>query len=325
MTHRRSIPLVIVAVGFFISLLILLAPDALAQAGPLYPGCSGIDCQFCHLMSLADRIVRYLILIAVPIVALLFSYAGFLYMSSQGSEEKIGKAKTIFKDVLFGFIIALLGFVIVDTVIKTLGNGFFSGPSWNEIQCVSNRPLGGPGLGFTNAQTNNAVSPEGILYESNPSQPATLSTTCADCMTLSSNVPGYNRLESCATQIGGVCQVSAQIQPNIVALAGDLQTAGIGWRVTEAWPPTVTHQAACHQNGTCIDASFVGTQATPQNVAEFISIASQNNLRAQYEVATQSQANTLRAQAQASGVTLAPADVLVVSGINGSHFSVYKR
>lgn len=109
-------------------------------------------CQACHLFQLIDRIVRFLILIAVPVASLLFAYAGFLYFTQgvNGATE----AKAIFKDVLFGFIIALCGFLIVDTIIRTLVNGSFTGPSWSTVECVSGsaRNITRGGLGFVELQ-----------------------------------------------------------------------------------------------------------------------------------------------------------------------------
>ena len=93
--------------------------------------------------------MKYLILLAVPIASLLFAYAGFLYFSSGVSAQK--EAKGIFTDVLFGFVIALCGFLIVDTIIKTLVNGNFVGPSWNTVQCVNGgaRNIASGGIGFS--------------------------------------------------------------------------------------------------------------------------------------------------------------------------------
>lgn len=110
-------------------------------------------CQACHLFQLVDRIVQFLILIAVPIASLLFAYAGILYFTSGGGHGK-EEAKNIFKDALFGFVIALCGFLIVDTIIKTLVNGSFTGPSWNTVQCVSGsaRNIDQGGLGFVPLQ-----------------------------------------------------------------------------------------------------------------------------------------------------------------------------
>lgn len=109
-------------------------------------------CQACHLFQLIDRLIKFLILLAIPIATLLFAYAGFLYFSSGVSAHS--EATAIFKDVLFGFVIALCGYLIVDTIIKTLVNGSFVGPSWNTVQCA-NRSLAsvaGPGLQFGDVQ-----------------------------------------------------------------------------------------------------------------------------------------------------------------------------
>lgn len=106
-------------------------------------------CQACHLFELIDRLIKFLIFLAIPVASLLFAYAGFLYMT-QGAHGH-SEARAIFTDVLFGFVIALCGFLIVDTIIKTLVNGSFTGPSWKTVQCVSGsaRNIAQGGIGFT--------------------------------------------------------------------------------------------------------------------------------------------------------------------------------
>lgn len=36
----------------------------------------------------------------------------------------------------------------------------------------------------------------------------------------------------------------------------DFGVSASSWQVTEMWPPTIKHGAPCHDNGTCVDASF---------------------------------------------------------------------
>lgn len=159
MTHTYFRQVIVALIG---ALLIIFAASALpapAEAQGLivcgmgdYVGTGAFDatgCQACHLFQLIDRVVKFLIMIAVPIASLLFAYAGLLYFTQgvKGATE----AKAIFKDVLFGFVIALCGFLIVDTIIKTLVNGSFTGPSWSTVQCVSGsaRNVDRGGLGFS--------------------------------------------------------------------------------------------------------------------------------------------------------------------------------
>src|SRR5690348_14017741 len=112
------------AAFFFGALLITVSAPYVASAQGLVScglgtGIQAFSCQFCSLFQLADNIIKFLLLIAAPIAALLFAYAGFLYMSSGGAQENVSKAKNIFTDVLIGFIIALCGWLVVDTIIRS--------------------------------------------------------------------------------------------------------------------------------------------------------------------------------------------------------------
>ena len=57
------------------------------------------------------------------------------------------------------------------------------------------------------------------------------------------------------------------------------------WQVTEAYPPTYTHESQCHNDGTCFDANFTNTSyATSDNITKFQNDASASGLKAVYEV-----------------------------------------
>ena len=96
--------------------------------------CSGIDCQACHLASLAQRIINFLIGLSIPLAAAMFAYAGVIYFTS-GVVDKIEKAHKIFKSVGIGFMIVLGAWLGIQTVLKTiLADEYYK--SWNTIQCV---------------------------------------------------------------------------------------------------------------------------------------------------------------------------------------------
>jgi hypothetical protein len=103
----------------------------------------------------------------------------------------------------------------------------------------------------------------------------------------------------------------------LASLDQKLDAAGINWRVTEAFPPTRTHQNQCHQNGTCVDANCIGGCSGAQ-VKTFIESAQASGLNAVYEVQTQAQKDAL----VSAGVN--PAKVAVLGNwISAPHFSVY--
>jgi hypothetical protein len=108
---------------FFLSFLPALA---LANHIPLSSGlvpCNGIgDCDFNHLIELFRRVISFLIMIAIALSSIAFAYAGFLYLTSAGNEGKVSQAHGIFGDVLWGIIIALAAWLIVNAIAASLLN-----------------------------------------------------------------------------------------------------------------------------------------------------------------------------------------------------------
>ena len=102
-------------------------------AGKLVP-CNGIDCQACKLASLGQNIINFLVGLSIPLAAVMFAYAGFIYFSSSVI-DKIEKAKKIFTSVLIGFTIVIGGYLIVETILHALLNDSYF-RSWNQIKCV---------------------------------------------------------------------------------------------------------------------------------------------------------------------------------------------
>lgn len=83
------------------------------------------QCSFNHVIILIQNILEFLIMISLPISAIMFAYAGWLYMSAQGSESQVSKAHSVFKNVTIGFILILSAWVIVWTVSSALLDDIF--------------------------------------------------------------------------------------------------------------------------------------------------------------------------------------------------------
>lgn len=83
-------------------------------------------CNFDALLGLINKVIAFLLItMATPLFALILIYVGWLYLSAQGSSENISKAKKIFKNAIIGYIIALAAWLIVKTILVSLG---FTGP-----------------------------------------------------------------------------------------------------------------------------------------------------------------------------------------------------
>lgn len=93
--------------------------------------CSGLDCDFEQLMELVNNIIDFLLkTLALPLFALLFAYVGWLYMSSADDPGQRIKAKGILKSAVIGFIIAMAAFLIIKTILASLG---YSGISFGIL------------------------------------------------------------------------------------------------------------------------------------------------------------------------------------------------
>jgi hypothetical protein len=89
------------------------------------------DCTLCHLWHLASNIINFISFnLAIPAAVLLFVAAGVIFLISGGSEEKVTLAKSIFTNTVIGLVIIFTGWLLIDTLVKTLAIGAFSG-AWN--------------------------------------------------------------------------------------------------------------------------------------------------------------------------------------------------
>lgn len=105
--------------------------------GSLVPcGCDGPDanttvdsaeqCTFDHLIVLAQNVINFLIFkIAAPLAAVMFAYAGFLYLTNRGNESQVKQAHDVFTYVLIGLVLALAAWLIVNLIVT-----FFLDPSY---------------------------------------------------------------------------------------------------------------------------------------------------------------------------------------------------
>lgn len=82
------------------------------------------ECNFNDLLALGTNIIKYLVLVSIPLAAISFAWAGFLYLSSGGSEDKAKKAKEIFWKVLTGFLFVLTAWLIVYALTSLLNKDF---------------------------------------------------------------------------------------------------------------------------------------------------------------------------------------------------------
>lgn len=122
----------------FVIVLSAIPLVSFAQIIPTIVPCSGVEaqgnlqpCTLCSLVQLAQNILNAAIFLAVFMSALLFAYAGWLYVSNEAIGEQ-QRAKGLFTDVTVGLVIILGAWLFIDTLMKVLmgNNNYFP---WNSI------------------------------------------------------------------------------------------------------------------------------------------------------------------------------------------------
>ncbi|MEK7606136.1 MAG: pilin [Patescibacteria group bacterium] len=109
--------------------MLLLVPILVGAAEPegLVP-CDGLDCNFASLVQLVDGLIDFLLFkISIPLVTILFLWAGFLLITAGGNPGRMEQAKSIFKNAGIGFIIALSAWLIVNLIVTTFVKSGYGG------------------------------------------------------------------------------------------------------------------------------------------------------------------------------------------------------
>jgi hypothetical protein len=120
-----------------ILLLVLINAPMLAMAAGLPTGgivtCKGTDCTVCSLATTAQNVLNTAIYILIFFSAVIIAWAGFKMLTAGGSSEGYTQGKSMLTNVIIGLVIVLAGWIVIDTLMKTLVNqGGVMGP-WNKI------------------------------------------------------------------------------------------------------------------------------------------------------------------------------------------------
>jgi len=94
------------------------------------------DCDFNALMTLFNRVISFIFYVSIPLAAISFSYAGYLYLSAAGNTGQIEKAHEIFKKVLIGFVFILSAWLIVYAITNSLLDSGFKDSEVNLLENI---------------------------------------------------------------------------------------------------------------------------------------------------------------------------------------------
>ena len=140
-----------------ITLIILLVPDlAFAQNLPnvnnegiftgkgLIPCGQNADttCNTCHIVILANTVIKWLIGITFMIFAVMAVYSGIKLVISGGNSSAKEDAKEMFTNAFIGLFIILGAWLMIDTLLRFVLKGGESGNiqgygPWSQVECVT--------------------------------------------------------------------------------------------------------------------------------------------------------------------------------------------
>ena len=115
--------------GFFGSIF----PDALTQKLNAEEDGGPASLGACDLVSLFDSAVRFAVYLSILVATLMFTYAGFLYVTASANKGNYDSARKIFGNVFLGLVFILGAWLIVNAIMSVLVGPKFP---WNEIDCV---------------------------------------------------------------------------------------------------------------------------------------------------------------------------------------------
>lgn len=84
-------------------------------------GEGGRMCGFTDLIVLIQRVIEYIFILVLPIMAIVIAYAGYLYLTSGGNSGKRTKAKEAITKSLIGIVVIMSAWLIVKTIVTSLG------------------------------------------------------------------------------------------------------------------------------------------------------------------------------------------------------------
>lgn len=79
------------------------------------------NCTFEELMLTADAVAEFMTQLGVAFIAIIFSYAGWLYITANGNEGQVKQAHEMFGKAAMGLMIVLLAFLIIELLVSGLG------------------------------------------------------------------------------------------------------------------------------------------------------------------------------------------------------------
>ena len=124
----------LISIGIFLTSTVNTSAAGLVPCGP---GTDKPNCQFCDLLTLFQGLISFGVMIIFPIATIMIIIGGFYIMTARENPGQSQKGRQIITTAVIGILIALLSWIVLDTIFKVLATNWSEtklGP-WNQINC----------------------------------------------------------------------------------------------------------------------------------------------------------------------------------------------
>lgn len=192
--------------------------------------------------------IKLLIALGAALAVLFAIIGGVKYVAASINPSAKSDAIEDVQRALIGLAIILTSYLLLNSINPNLVRFDFLLPPVGTSPLQQYQALGGGSISSSCPNPNDASSaccPSGVNC-----------SACLNCSKVGSSGVNYKPCGS-----GYVCFLNSTLLSKIKNVSGVT-----GWRITESWPPTVSHSSACHKNGTCADLNNTGGPTDPATI-----------------------------------------------------------
>lgn len=231
-------------------IIVIFSPTKVFSAG-IVPDCGTVyACNFCDLVLLVSNIINFIIYMSVSVSAIMFTYAGFLYIMAQGQPGKISTAHGIFKNVALGLFFILGAWLLVNAITSSLLGGDFTDILNKNYSCTKTllNTTSETSVQQSSGSTTTTTTTEPSSGENALEAEARLEENSIDIV--SSGNCSDKSLSTCTSLEG----IQTSTLDGIINLANNCQTNDANCKVTVTGGTETGHSTA-HSDGKKIDLS----------------------------------------------------------------------
>lgn len=205
-------------------------------------------CEFPWIGEYIKAIYDYGLGIIGILSVIVMMIGGVIRLTAGGNHSQISQGNTYIKSSILGIIFTLCSYMILFivnpnlTIFRPINVSYLEKIDLEVIDTISD---------MIDAPTDNLKYPNVKTYDPKKEKPSNISG-CDDCVVTS--IPTKNNKN-----------INRDLNSKLLRVSSN-----IGWRVTEAYPATVTHESRCHYNGRCVDIALFPPSRDCEKIREFI-------------------------------------------------------